>query len=288
VKRLILILAALAACGAPAGAQGRAKLALQAAEAVIAKFGAGAAKGGVAALAARIEVSAARYGPGVFQAVQKVGPRALPLLERAGAQGARAAGIMARHGEGGAVWVVSRPAAMRLVARHGEGTAAALVRHAGVAESVITSFGAPAVRAMGSAGPQAGRRLAMMAGDGTLAKLGRTEQLLEVVAKFGDRATAFIFHTKGTLAGAAALTAFLARPEPFLDGTSKLVGAAGDAVVKPALDSVVKPVVGGVFAALYWFAGLAGLLVAGAGALAYKFGPPSPAVIKAALGALRR
>src|SRR5205085_4414089 len=133
----------------------------------------------------RIEVAAAQHGGEVFEAVRKVGPRALPLLEEAGAHGRQAARIMGQHGEPGAVWVVSRPQAMKLVLEHGEGAAGVLVKHAGgITEPVVERFGAGAVRALEATAPQGGRRLAMMMADGELARIGRAEELLGVVAKY--------------------------------------------------------------------------------------------------------
>src|SRR5439155_14662895 len=176
-----------------------------------------------------------RHGPDVFQAVRKVGPRALPLVEQAGARGSKAARVLAVHGEAGAAWVVSRPAAMNLVVRHGDGAAAVLVKHAGgITEPVIERFGAPAVRALEATGPQGGRRLAMMMADGELSKIGRTEEVLEVIAKYGDRATTFVWENKGALAVGATMTAFLTNPEAFLN--------TAEGVTKSVAENIVRPV----------------------------------------------
>ena len=141
--------------------------------------------------------------------------------------------MLAQHGEAGAVNVVARPAAMRLVAQHGEGAAAVLVKHAGVAEPVVESFGAPAVRALAATGPQAGRRLAMLTAEGDLAKIGRTPELLDVIARYGDRAAAFVWANKGALAVGTTLTAFLLKPEAFISGAEKLAGTVAENAVRP-------------------------------------------------------
>jgi hypothetical protein len=283
VKPLILTALVLLGSGAGVLADARSKAATEAAEYVLQKFGRKAVSGGVTALSRQIELSAAKHGPAVLGAVRRIGPRALPLCERAGAHGSKAARILSSHGEAGAVWVVSRPGAMKIVATHGEGAAVALVKHAGLAEPVIGKFGAPAIRALEKVGPQGGRRLAMLAADGHLAKIGRTPELLEVIAKYGERAASFIWANKGALMTAAALSAFLADPEKFLDGAAKITGAVGDAVVKPALESVVKPVVGGVFRLLYVLLALAGVVLVALGAIAYRFGPPNAALLNALL-----
>jgi hypothetical protein len=124
---------------------------------------------------------------------------------------------------------------MALLSRYGDDVAEVLIKHKGIAEPVLASLGEPAVRAMGAVGTQGGRRLAIMAQGGELAALGRTPELLEVVARQGDRAMDFIWRHKGVLAGGAALTAFLANPEPFLDGTSDLAGTVAESTVKPAV-----------------------------------------------------
>ena len=123
-------------------ADGKSQAAKEVAEYVMLRWGGKAVVEGTELLARKIEVAAARHGSEVFEAVRKVGPRALPLLEEAGVRGSQAARIMAQYGEHGATWVVSRPQAMKLVAEHGEAAAAVLVKHAGgIAEPVVECFG---------------------------------------------------------------------------------------------------------------------------------------------------
>ncbi len=262
-------------------ADGKSQAAKEVAEYVLERFGRQVVREGTDALARRIEVAAARHGSEVFEAVRKVGPRALPLVEEAGVHGRQAARIMAQHGERGATWVVSRPQAMKLVLEHGEEAASVFVKHAGgIAEPVVARYGARAVRALEATGPQGGRRLAMMMSDGELAKVGRAEELLEVISKHGDPAMDFIWRNKGILAGGATLTAFLANPEPFLNG------ARG--ITQVATDGVVKPVVSGLVTLLSVLLGVIGLLGCGGVALAYKYGLPKPEHFKRAFALLKR
>ena len=217
-----------------ARADGKSQAAREVAEYVFQRWGSQAVREGTQALARKIEVAATRHGSEVFEAVRKVGPRALPLVEEAGAHGRQAARIMARHGEHGATWVVSRPQAMKLVLEHGDGAAGVLVKHAGgIAEPVVERFGARAVHALEATGPQGGRRLAMMVAEGDLAKIGRNEELLEVIAKYGDRAMAFVWSNKGALATTAGLAAFLANPEAFISGAKDITQIVGESAVKP-------------------------------------------------------
>jgi hypothetical protein len=229
---------------APARADAKSQAAKEAAEYVLQRFGRQVVREGTEALARRIERAAARHGSEVFEAVRKVGPRALPLVEEAGAHSRQAARIMAQHGEHGATWVVARPQAMRLVLQHGEGAAGVLVKHAGgIAEPVVERFGAKAVRALEATAPQGGRRLAMMMADGELAKIGRTEELLEVVGKYGDPAMNFLWKHKGSLAVGTTLAAFLASPETFLNAAQGMTRTVAENAVKPLAEvpgAVVK------------------------------------------------
>jgi hypothetical protein len=217
-----------------ARADGKSQAAKEVAEYVLQRFGCEAVRDGTQALARRIEIAATRHGTEVFEAVRKVGPRALPLVEEAGAHSRQAARIMAQHGEHGATWVVSRPQAMKLVLEHGDGAAGVLVKHAGgIAEPVVERFGARAVHALEATAPQGGRRLAMMMADGELARIGRTEELLGVVAKYGDPAMDFIWRNKGSLAVGTTLAAFLASPETFLNAAQGMTRIVAENTVRP-------------------------------------------------------
>jgi hypothetical protein len=57
--------------------------------------------------------------------------------------------------------------------------------------------------------------------------------LLGVVGRYGNQAADFIWKHKGALAFTAGLTAFLADPEPFLNGTRDFAGIVGENFVKP-------------------------------------------------------
>ncbi|QJW98492.1 hypothetical protein [Frigoriglobus tundricola] len=264
--KTIRVMAVVAAClwWAPtAHGQARARAAREAAEMLFEQFGAKAGRS-VPELTARIEGIAARYGDDAIVAMRKGGPSALGLVEAAGADGAKAVRVLAVHGEQGASRVLSRPTAMKQFLQYGDDAAAVLVRHPGVAEPLVERGGAQAVKALGAVDPRNGRRLAMLM-DGELATAGHPE-LLGVVAKHGDTAVNFLWQNKGTLAGGGALAAFLADPEPYLSGARDIASVAGE--------SVVKPVVGGVFTLLNVALGVGCVLLMAVIGLAYKHGPP--------------
>ncbi len=230
---VLATVAGLTWAAAPAAAGGKAKAAQEVAEQVLRTFGREAAKDGAQALARRIETAAVAHGDEVFQAVRLVGPRGLHLIENAGTHSKEVARLLATHGERGAVFVASKPQAMQLVLRHGEAAAAALVKTRGVAAPVIEQFGQPAVRALNAVGAQNGRRLAMLADSGELAKIARSPEILDVIARYGNPACDFVWRNKGALTITAVAAAFLADPQPFIDGAKDLTKVVAENAVKP-------------------------------------------------------
>jgi hypothetical protein len=250
-----------AADRAPAGA--RSKVAQETAEYVLQRFGRPAVREGTEALGRKIEVYAARHGDDFVKAVRQVGPRTFHLVDEAGANGARAVQAMVRHGEHGATWIAARPKGMQLFVQHGDEAAAALVKHKGIAEPVIEHFGQPAVKALQAANTQSGRRLAMMLEGGELTRIGRSKELLEVIAKYGDRAMTFVWEHKGALATTAGLTAFLTHPEAFINGARDITQIVGENAVKPlaqAPAAVATEVARGTnWTVIFLFAGVVGI-----------------------------
>jgi len=214
----------------------KSQAAREVAEGVLKKFGIEAAEGTVDAFATRLEAAAVRHGDDAVKAVEKIGPRAIPLVEQAGANGGKAANLIAQYGEEGA-WIVARPKSMALFAKYGEKAGEAMIKHPGASESLLTAHGKAAAEALGNVNAQNGRRLAMMLEEGELAKIGRTEALLEAVGKHGDRAMDFVWRNKGALAVGTSLVAFLANPEPFLDGTTKLSQSVVENIGKPLAEA---------------------------------------------------
>jgi hypothetical protein len=216
---LALLTCVLAAPGEARGQAAKVKAAEAAAAAVAAKFGLKAAS--VPTLTAKIGQYAGKYGDDVLQAVRKVGPRCFSLVDDAGRLGAKAVGVLAKHGEAGAAHVLTRPAAMAHFARFGTRAADVMVKHPRVGEKLLTVGGASAVGALGAVTVQSGRRLAMVM-DGPLARSPHQVELLEVVGKYGERAASFVWEHKGSLAVGATCLTFLRDPELFLGGKRTL------------------------------------------------------------------
>jgi hypothetical protein len=215
---------------APAGP--RSAAVREVAEYVLQQFGKEATGMGLESLTRKTEQLVIQYGPQALQAVRNVGPRTFRLVEGAGEHGDQAVRLLAQHGPQ-AAGLVSRREALALVARHGDGIAEALLRHPGIAEPLIGRLGDPAVDALRAIKPRNARRLALMQQSGELARIGRTGELLGVIAQYGDRACDWIWRNKGGLTMASVLAAFLADPEPFLDGARDLAGLVAEAAIRP-------------------------------------------------------
>ena len=213
-------------------AQGRAALVRELAEQMLRRAGKEAGEEGVEVLTRKLEGIAARHGDDAARAVAKVGPRGITALEEAGEYAPQAIRLMARHGDR-AVWVIAKKNRLALFANLGDDAAESMLRHGQIAEPLLEAYGQPAAAALKTGSSRNARRLAMMADDGTLQKIGRTPELLEVIGRYGDRAADFVWRNKGALAVGTALAAFLANPEAFLSGTADLTRAVADSTVKP-------------------------------------------------------
>ncbi|MBL9094791.1 MAG: hypothetical protein JNL96_26465 [Planctomycetaceae bacterium] len=209
-------------------------------EYVTKKFSREAAEEGTDLLTRKVEQLATKHGDDALVAMKNVGPRALRAVDEAGPRGAEAVRAMARFGDDGLEYVAKRPKNLELAAKYGDDAVEAIVKHKEVAEPLITEMGAAGAKALRAVGPQEGRRLAMMAADPATAAIVRDPKLLDVVARYGDRGMKFVWDHKGALAVGSVLTAFLADPQPFIDGTRDLAQVAGETLVNPIVTEAAK------------------------------------------------
>ena len=223
-RRWLVVASALAViCLARSNALASAKtqIAREAAEYLLAKFGKEAAEETAETLARRIESLAVKYGDNAVAAVRRVGPRGLRAIEDAGEHSPLALKLLEREGSR-ALWVVEHPERLSLFARYGDDAAAAMLKHKGVAEPIVAAFREPGAKALRALDTRNARRLAIMSESGELAGIGQTERLMGVIGRFGNRGMDFVWRNKKALVVAAALTAFLTDPQPFIDGTAQL------------------------------------------------------------------
>jgi hypothetical protein len=207
----------------------------EAAEQALRLLGRESLREGEEALASRLERLAVSYGDDVFRAATKAGPEAVRLIESAGAHGDAAASLLGRYGDQ-AIWVAGKPARLALIVRHGDQAALALLRHRTLAEPLIESFGATAAQALAHVSSRNARRMAILLADGTLERIGRTNEVLGVIGRFGDHAMDFVWRHKGALAVGTVLAAFLADPEPFLNGARDVASVTAGTIVRPIIE----------------------------------------------------
>jgi hypothetical protein len=147
----------------------------------------------------------------------------------------------------------------RQAAKEGDAAAIAILKHGTVGEQLIGQFGKDSAEALARVAPQNGRRLAMLAAQGQL-----EPGLMDVIARHGDQACEFIWRNKGALAVGTTLTAFVANPEPFINGTEKLAATVADAAVKPIAVGVAEntnwTVIGVMVTAMVAIAGYLGVV----------------------------
>jgi hypothetical protein len=222
-----------------AHAQGKAALAREMAEYVIKKFGKKVADEGVETLTRKIETVIVKYGDDGVAAVKKVGPRSFRLIEEAGENGVESVKLMSKYGDE-AIWVVGKKGRLAIFVKYGDDAAEAMIKHGEIAEPLIGKFGDSAALALKSVSSQNARRISMLDDAGELAAIGRTPELLAVVGKYGDAAMDFVWKNKGALTVAAALTAFLSDPEPFINGTRDLAQTVGTSLVQPIAQEIGK------------------------------------------------
>jgi hypothetical protein len=196
---------------------------------LLSKFGPKAIPQGTKALAQQIEALTLRHGDDAITAIRRIGPHAIQLAHQAGEHAGPALRLMARYGDE-AVWVVQNKNRLAIFVKYGDNAAISMMKHGEIAEPLLHNYGQAAANALSQVNGKNARYLCIMHNNGELAQLGRTSELLEVIGKYGDRAADFVWKHKGALAVGAALTAFLANPEPFLDGLLDITKITSEAV----------------------------------------------------------
>lgn len=218
-------------------AQGKLGVAREIVEQLARKFSKEVSDEGVEKLTARVQAVLVRTGDEGAEAIQRIGPRAVGILESSGDEITSAAKLLAKHGDE-AIEVLNSPVRRSLLASFGDDAGEVLVKHGVVAEKVLTASGAPAAKALVNLSSQNARRLVMLADDAVTAKLASNPDLLALFARFGDRAMDFVWRNKLALSTGTVLAAFLANPEPFLDGTLQLAESGLDSLTT----NVAKPI----------------------------------------------
>lgn len=186
---------------------------------------------------ARISV---KCGAESLEVINKHGIKAFRVFLRAGddagpylVQGVRLYGDdairIAQTSAGRSVLRGGNPSAIRSVARHGD-----------AALPVLRQYGDSGARALEKLSPANGRRLIRLAEDNSI-PAADLQKLMGPVQTHGDRAMDFIWRHRKLMAGTAVVGAFVANPEPFLDGLNKLAEQAAKpmgAIAMRIVDSI--------------------------------------------------
>ena len=246
IRLMLISLLLVMVFNASATAGVKSKAGQETAEYLLKKFGVECGEETVETLTTKLGKYSVKYGDEAMDAIRKTGPRGFKLVEDAGDNAPEVVKLLNKHGSKG-VHIAADPSKLALFAKHGDDAAKAMIKHPGVAEPLTEKFGRPAAKALQAVSSQNARRIAMMADDGSLTAAGQADELIIIVSKYGDKAAEFIWKNKGALAVVAVAAAFIADPQPFIDGTKDLAEVA----VKP-IDSAAKEVGKGVAQGTNW------------------------------------
>ena len=230
--RVTLFVLVVAAVPTTAFAQGKATMAKEVAKFVMRKFGKEAAEIGSETLTKKIEALALRHGDEAFDAIRKVGPRTLHIVENAGEHGSDAVRLLAKRGDE-AVWVVANKNRLAIFVKYGDSAAESMIKHGEHVETLIAQFGQPAAEALNAVNLQNGRRLSMLYHSGLYGILDRSTEWFKIIAGHGDTAVEYLWNHQAELANDSIQSAFLNEPKPFLDGSKVLPSIETDDVAMP-------------------------------------------------------
>ena len=215
------------------------------AEFILTKFGKGIAGQSVDEVTAATAKIVAKHGDEALPFLRNSGHAGFTALKKAGENAADVIKLYARKGDE-AIWVISKPKKLAIFIQHGDSAADALLKHPGIADSLIGRYGDEAVGALNTVSRQSAQRLNIVAEDKLLTATPRSKELLLVIREYGDEAMDFIWKNKGSLAVAAVLGTFLADPQAYIYG---------------AEDLVVSPIIGPIAKSTNWTLIIAGVLI---------------------------
>lgn len=220
--RLLIVALLLLSYVSPAVAGPAGTAIRETAEFILTKFGKGAAGQTVEEVTEAAAKVVAKHGDEALPLLRNSGHAGFTALKEAGENAPDVIKLYARKGDD-AIWVISEPKKLAIFIKHGDSAADALLKHPGIADSLIGRYGDEAVGALNSVSRQSAQRLSMVADDGLLTATPRSKELLLVVRQYGDEAMDFIWKNKGSLAVVAVLGTFLADPQTYISGAKELV-----------------------------------------------------------------
>ena len=222
LKFKMLTVGILLACATSAFGGAASSAVREASEAIGSRFGRGAAGAAVEDASAVTARTAGRYGDEALPLLRATGPAGASALDQAGAKAPEVIRLFSRRGDD-AVWIISEPKRLAIFVKHGDPAADALLKHRGIADSLITHHGADSIGAMNALSRGGAQRMAMASEDGVFRASGRSAELIGVIQRHGDAAMDFIWRNKGSLAVASVLASFLRDPAVYINGVKDLI-----------------------------------------------------------------
>jgi hypothetical protein len=219
IVALLLTIFASPSFAGPAGAAIR-----ETSEFILKKFGKGAAGQTAEEVTGATAKAVAIHGDGALPLLKNSGHAGFTALKEAGENAPDVIKLYARKGDD-AIWIISNPKRLAIFIKHGDSAADALLKHRGIADSLIARYGDEAVGAMNRVSRESAQRLGMVADDGLLTATPRSKELLTVIRQHGDEAMDFVWKNKGALTVVAVLATFLANPQTYISGAKELVVA---------------------------------------------------------------
>lgn len=224
MRRVLAVILALLMAGpctvATAGAI--AAGAKEVAEYIIKRFGPAATRQTVDEVAAAVSGVAAKYGDEAVPFLRASGHAGFDALDQAGSKAPEVIKLYIKRGDE-AVWIISKPEKLAIFIKHGDTAAEALIKHPGIADTLIAKYGDDAAGALANVSRQSSQRLGMVVEEGLLEASSRSPELLGVIRMYGDEAMDFVWKNKGALAVTSVLASFLNDPQAYISGAKGLI-----------------------------------------------------------------
>ena len=176
----------------------------------------------------------ASHGDVALPLLRQSGQAGLSALEQAGTKLPEVTRLIARKGDE-ALWITNEPRKLAIILKHGDQAANALLKHPGIADSMIGRYGEPAAEVLNKLTRTGAQRLALVADEGMLSATPRSLELLPILRRYGDEGMEFVWKNKGSLTVMTVLSTFLADPGSYILGARQLIV---DPLVSPITKSV--------------------------------------------------
>jgi len=204
------------------------------AEFIMTKFGKGIAGETVEEIAENTAKIVAKYGDEVTPFLRNSGHTGFEALNKAGDKGLDLLKLYQKRGNE-AIWLISDSKRLATFIKYGDSAANAIIKHPGIAESMIEQFGDNAIFALNNLSRQSAQRLSITASEGLFTATSKSKELLQVIGEYGDKAMEFIWKHKRALTVTAVLYKFLEDPSVFISGAKELI-------ISPIVEPIVKSV----------------------------------------------